>query len=52
MDWLEKGYANCKITSPLYDGEKSYIWNSREEQTNTFLKNEDGKIIANAESKS
>ena len=53
MDWLEKGYANCKITSPLYDGENFEVISEipREGQTNTFLKNEDGKIIANAESK-
>ena len=53
MDWLEKGYANCKITSPLYDGENFEVVSEipREGQTNTFLKNEDGKIIANAESK-
>ena len=53
MDWLEKGYANCKITSPLYDGENFEVISeiTREGQTNTFLKNEDGKIIANAESK-
>jgi hypothetical protein len=53
MAWLEKGYANCKITSPLYDGENFEVISEilREGQTNTFLKNEDGKIIANAESK-
>ena len=53
MGWLEKGYAHCKITSPLYDGENFEVISesSREGQTNTFLKNEDGKIIANAESK-
>ncbi|MEK9608038.1 MAG: hypothetical protein VW107_05440, partial [Gammaproteobacteria bacterium] len=53
MDWLEKGYANCKITSPLYDGENFEVISDipRGGQTNTFLKNEDGKIIANAESK-
>jgi len=53
MAWLEKGYANCKITSPLYDGENFEVISEilREGQTNTFLKNEDGQIIANAESK-
>ena len=53
MAWLEKGYANCKITSPLYDGENFEVISEilREGQTNTFLKNEEGKIIANAESK-
>jgi len=53
MAGLEKGYANCKITSPLYDGENFEVISEilREGQTNTFLKNEDGKIIANAESK-
>ena len=53
MDWREKGYANCKITSPLYDGENFEVISEipREGQTNTFLKNEDGKIIAKAESK-
>ena len=53
MDWLEKGYANCKITSPLYDKENFEVISNipSEGQTNTFLKNEDGKIIANAETK-
>ncbi len=53
MTWLEKGYAYCKITSPLYDGENFEVISesSREGHTNTFLKNQDGIIIANAESK-
>ena len=51
--WLERGYANCKITSPLYDGETFEVLSEdfKEGQINTFLKNQDGKIIANAESK-
>ena len=53
MNWLEKGYANCKITSPLYDGENFEVLSEtqREGHINTFIKNQDGKIIANAESK-
>ena len=51
--WLERGYANCKITAPLYDGETFEVSSEdfKEGQINTFLKNQEGKIIANAESK-
>ena len=51
--WLERGYANCKITSPLYDGETFEVLSEDfgEGQINTFLKNQEGKIIANAETK-
>ena len=50
--WLERGYANCKITAPLYDGETFEVSSEdfKEGQINTFLKNQEGKIIANAES--
>ena len=51
--WLERGYANCKITSPLYDGETFEVLSEdfKAGQINTFLKNQEGKIIANAETK-
>ena len=41
--WLERGYANCKITSPLYDGETFEVLSEdfKEGQINTFLKNQD-----------
>lgn len=51
--WLEKGYANCKITSPLYDGERFEVFSEplSKSQINTHLVNQEGKIIANAESR-
>ena len=51
--WLERGYANCKITSPLYDGETFDVLSEvfQEGRINTFLQNQDGKIVANAETK-
>ena len=51
--WLADGYANCKVTSPLYDGETFTVSSEilKEGCHNTFLKNQEGRIIANAESK-
>jgi len=51
-EWLERGYADCKITSPLYDGENFEVFSEAHKQghINTFLKNHEGKIVANAES--
>ena len=37
--WLERGYANCKITSPLYDGETFEVLSEdfKVGKINTFL---------------
>mgnify|MGYP006113437543 FL=1 len=50
-NWLDKGYANCRITSPLYDEElfevKTNIIDSL--RANTTLVRENGVVSANAE---
>jgi len=50
-NWLDKGYANCRITSPLYDEElfevKTNIVNSSE--ANTTLTRKNGIVSAYAE---
>ena len=50
-NWLDKGYANCRIISPLYDEElfevKTNIIDSS--RANTTLVRENGVVSANAE---
>jgi len=50
-EWLDKGYANCRITSPLYDEElfevKTDVIDAS--RANTTLVRENGVVSANAE---
>ena len=50
-DWLDRGYANCRITSPLYDEElfevKTNIIDSS--RANTTLIRANGVVSANSE---
>tara|TARA_B100001029_G_scaffold40732_1_gene31690 strand:- start:4222 stop:5025 length:804 start_codon:yes stop_codon:yes gene_type:complete len=50
-DWLDRGYANFYITSPLYDNEKFKVVTKqqRENHFNTNLIRENGVCSANAE---
>ena len=50
-DWLERGYANCRITSPLYDKEKFTVSTDRlsAHHMNSTLVNSLGLATANAE---
>lgn len=51
LDWLEKGFANCRITSPLYDNEDFSVEldHHHETKANTTLIRNNGIISANAE---
>ena len=51
LDWLEKGWAKCKITSPLYDKENFsvYLNEISENKILSNLKNSNQVITANAE---
>ena len=50
-DWLERGYANCRITSPLYDKEKFSVSTDQlsAHHMNSTLVNSLGLATANAE---
>ena len=50
-EWLDRGYANCRITSPLYDEESFSVKSSitDENKLNTILIRSNGVISANAE---
>ena len=50
-DWLDKGYANCRITSPLYDEELFDVKTDMIDSTraNTTLVRGNGIVSANAE---
>ena len=50
-DWLDRGYANCRITSPLYDKELFEVKTDMVEPTkaNTTLIKSNGIVSANAE---
>jgi hypothetical protein len=50
-DWLERGYANCRITSPLYDKELFEVHTSLidSSRANTTLVKGNGVVSANAE---
>ncbi len=50
-DWLEKGYVNCHITSPLYDHDKFEVVTDfiDDNSLNTSLIRHNGVISANAE---
>ena len=49
--WLDRGYANCRITSPLYDKELFEAKTDMVEPTkaNTTLIKSNGIVSANAE---
>ena len=51
LDWLEKGWAKCKITSPLYDKENFsvYLNEISENKILSNLKNSNQVVTANAE---
>ena len=51
LDWLEKGWAKCKITSPLYDKENFsvYLNEISEKKILSNLKNSNQVVTANAE---
>ena len=51
LDWLEKGWAKCKITSPLYDRENFsvYLNEISENKILSNLKNSNQVVTANAE---
>ena len=51
QDWLERGFANCRITSPLYDNENFSVESNflEEFKANTTLTRGNGVISANAE---
>jgi len=51
QDWLDSGFANCRITSPLYDNEEFTVETDQvqENKANTILKRSNGVISANAE---
>jgi hypothetical protein len=53
QDWLERGFANCKITSPLYDNENFSVESNflEEFKANTTLIRGNGIVSANAEVK-
>ena len=51
LDWLEKGWAKCKITSPLYDKENFSVHLNEisENKILSNLKNSNQVVTANAE---
>jgi hypothetical protein len=51
LDWLEKGWAKCKITSPLYDKENFSVHLNEisESKILSNLKNSNQVVTANAE---
>ena len=53
IDWLEKGWAKCKITSPLYDKEYFSIFLDEISQNEiiSILKNSKQSITADAEAR-
>lgn len=50
-DWLERGFANCRITSPLYDNERFQVFldSVDDHHMNTTLIRSNGVASANAE---
>ena len=50
-EWLEKGFANCRITSPLYDNENFEVIldTIKDNHINTSLIRSNGVLSANAE---
>ena len=50
-DWLDRGYANCRITSPLYDKELFEVKTDMVDpmKANTTLIKSNGIVCANAE---
>ena len=51
LDWLEKGWAKCKITSPLYNKEKFSVFFNEvsENKISSILRNSNQLVTANAE---
>ena len=51
LDWLERGYSNCQITSPLYDNEKFTVESDfmNDFRANSTLIRDSGVVSANAE---
>ena len=51
QDWLERGFADCRITSPLYDNEDFIVETNFQDESKAYtaLIRNNGVVSANAE---